>query len=228
MYSLSNASLAYAAMSGAMQMIDERPTVIVIDDDISIREALEPLLVLAGWQVRSFDSASAFLGWEGPQGPACVLLDVSLPDLNGLDLQTRIASDQPEMPIIFLTGYGDVPMTVKAMKAGAAEFLTKPFDDSILLDAVERAIEQSRRIIEERAGLGEIEARYASLSRRERQVMQLVVAGLLNKQVGGELGISEITVKAHRGRVMEKMKAKSFAELVKMGERLQLSAAPKD
>jgi FixJ family two-component response regulator len=227
MYSLNNASLAYAAMPGAMQMIDDRPTVIVIDDDISIREALEPLLALAGWRVESFDSASAFLGWKGPEGPACVLLDVSLPDLNGLDLQTRIASDLPEMPIIFLTGYGDVPMTVKAMKAGAAEFLTKPFDDSILLDAVERAIEQSRRIIEERAGLGELEERYVSLSRRERQVMQLVVAGLLNKQVGYELGISEITVKAHRGRVMEKMKAKSFAELVKMSERLQISVPSK-
>lgn len=205
MYSLNaNASLAYASMSGAVKMIDDRPTVIVIDDDVSIREALAPLLSLAGWRVHSFESASAFLGWSGTDGPACVLLDVSLPDLNGLDLQTRIASERPEMPIIFLTGFGDVPMTVKAMKAGAAEFLTKPFDDSVLLDAVERAIEQSRQIIEERAGLGEIEARYAKLSKRERQVMQLVVAGLLNKQVGGELGISEITVKAHRGRVMEK------------------------
>lgn len=222
MYSLSNAHLASAAMPGAMQMIDDRPTVIVIDDDISIREALEPLLAIAGWRVWTFESASAFLGWNGPEGPACVLLDVSLPDLNGLDLQTRIANEHPEMPIIFLTGYGDVPMTVRAMKAGAAEFLTKPFDDAILLGAIERAVEQSRRIIEERAGLGDIEKRYAGLSRRERQVMQLVVSGLLNKQVGGELGISEITVKAHRGRVMAKMGAKSFAELVRMGERLQL------
>ena len=228
MYSINaNANLIYAAMPGAEQMIDEKPTAVVIDDDISVREALEPLLRLAGWQVQSFESASAFLAWSGPEGPACVLLDVSLPDLNGLDLQTRIASERPEMPIIFLTGYGDVPMTVRAMKAGASEFLTKPFDDTTLLDAVERAIDQSRQVIAERASISEIEARYAILSRREREVMDLVVAGLLNKQVGFELGISEITVKAHRGRVMEKMKARSFAELVKMGERLRLSADPR-
>jgi FixJ family two-component response regulator len=205
-----------------MTMSDARPIVVVVDDDISIREALQPLLELSGWQVRSFDRASTFLDWAAPDGPGCLLLDVSLPDLNGLDLQSRIADELPEMPIIFLTGYGDVPMTVRAMKAGAVEFLTKPFDDDVLLAAVERAIERSKTLIAARSGRRALDTRYASLSRREREVMHLIVAGLLNKQVGGELGISEITVKAHRGRLMEKMKAASFADLVKMSEKLGL------
>lgn len=226
MYSLSpHASAAATARFGMMHMSDASPAVTIVDDDISIREALEPMLELAGWRVRSFASAAAYLERGAPDGPGCLLLDVSLPDVNGLDLQERITAERPEIPIIFLTGYGDVPMTVRAMKAGAVEFLTKPFDHDILLSAVERAIERSKLLIAERAQLKEIEARYASLSRRECEVMHLIVAGLLNKQVGGELGISEITVKAHRGRLMEKMKAASFADLVKMSERLGLDTA---
>ena len=223
MYSLSSHNhIAHIARTGSMPMLDAAPTVTIVDDDISIREALEPMLRLAGWQVVSFDSATRFLERGAPLGPGCLLLDVSLPDLNGLDLQERIAEARPELPIIFLTGYGDVPMTVRAMKAGAAEFLTKPFDQDVLLDAVARAIERSRRLAGEHDHLRTIQARYDSLSKREREVMHLVVAGLLNKQVGGELDISEITVKAHRGRLMEKMKAASFADLVKMSERLGL------
>jgi FixJ family two-component response regulator len=226
MYTLSHhASLSFAARSGSMTMSDTRPVVAVVDDDISVREALEALLDLAGWRVRTFDCARAFLDWAGPEGSGCLLLDVSLPDLNGLDLQAQIADERPDMPIIFLTGYGDVPMTVRAMKAGAVEFLTKPFDDNVLLAAVERAIERSETLVGERRSRTDLDARYASLSRREREVMHLIVAGLLNKQVGGELGISEITVKAHRGRLMDKMQAASFADLVKMSEKLGLDTA---
>jgi FixJ family two-component response regulator len=223
MYSLTHrTSLSFAARTGSMTMSDTRPVVAIVDDDVSIREALEPLLELSGWRVRSFECASAFLDWVAPEVPGCLLLDVSLPDLNGLDLQAQIADERREMPIIFLTGYGDVPMTVRAMKAGAVEFLTKPFDDEVLLAAVERAIERSKVLIAQRKDRRDLNARYASLSRREREVMHLIVAGLLNKQVGGELGISEITVKAHRGRLMEKMQAASFADLVKMSEKLGL------
>jgi FixJ family two-component response regulator len=226
MYSLTHrTSLSFAARTGSMTMSDTRPVVAIVDDDVSIREALEPLLELSGWRVRSFECASAFLDWVAPEVPGCLLLDVSLPDLNGLDLQAQIADERPEMPIIFLTGYGDVPMTVRAMKAGAVEFLTKPFDDEVLLAAVERAIERSKVLIAQRKDRRGLNARYASLSRREREVMHLIVAGLLNKQVGGELGISEITVKAHRGRLMEKMQAASFADLVKMSEKLGLDTA---
>lgn len=218
-------SLAFARRFGSGTMQDGRPVVAIVDDDVSIREALEPLLRLSGWRVEAFACASAFLEWPAADGPGCVLLDMSLPDLNGLDLQIRIADERPQMPIIFLTGFGDVPTTVRAMKAGAVEFLTKPFEDHVLLVAVERAIERSRAIVAERANLRELQARYDLLSRREREVMHLIVAGLLNKQVGGELGISEITVKAHRGRLMEKMKAASFAELVKMSEKLGLGTS---
>jgi FixJ family two-component response regulator len=203
-------------------MQDENPIVIVVDDDISTREGLESLLGAAGWAVRSFDSATAFLAWNVPRVPSCLILDVGLPDLSGLDLQAQIAGDRPETPIIFITGYGDVPMTVRAMKAGAAEFLTKPFGEDVLLTAIDRAIAQSRVAFKERADRQALEERYNSLSKREREVMSLIVSGLLNKQVGGELGISEITVKAHRGRVMEKMKATSFADLVKIYSRLGL------
>lgn len=212
--------------NGPHAMLDTRPMVIVVDDDLSTREGLEALLDAAGMKVRGFGSATEFLAWTPPPGPACLILDVSLPDLNGLDIQERIAGDRPEMPIIFITGYGDIPMTVRAMKAGAAEFLTKPLNEDVLLSAVERAVEASRAAVEEKADLDGVQRCYASLSPRERQVMALVVSGLLNKQVGWELGISEITVKAHRGRVMEKMSAGSFADLVKMSERLDLEMPP--
>jgi FixJ family two-component response regulator len=205
---------------------DATPTVFVVDDDVSVRESLEALIEVSGWEARTFASADGFLNCAPALGPSCLVLDVSLPDLNGLDLQALIATDRVEMPIIFITGYGDVPMTVRAMKAGAAEFLTKPFKDDVLLDAIGAALERSRTAVGEQSAIQALRARYNTLSRREREVMVLVVSGQLNKQVGGELGISEITVKAHRGRVMEKMKARSFAELVKMSERLSLSASP--
>ncbi len=203
-------------------MPDAIPSVFVVDDDVSVREALEAAIATSGWEPRVFESAEAFLAWPSASGPCCLVLDVSLPDLNGLDLQALIAGERSHMPIIFITGYGDVPMSVRAMKAGAAEFLIKPFRDEVLLAAIEAALERSRAAVDERAALNALRERYALLSRREREVMTLVVAGLLNKQVAWELGISEITVKAHRGRVMEKMQAKSFAELVKMGDRLGL------
>ena len=217
---------ATAITSGRYPMPDSKPTVIVVDDDVSTREGLESLLHAAGWSVRSFASATEFLSWRAPPGPSCLLLDVGLPDLSGLDEQDRIAGERPELPIIFITGYGDVPMTVRAMKAGAAEFLTKPLAEETLLPAIERAIELSRTAVDEQDDHRKLLTRYQSLSPRERQVMTLVVSGLLNKQVGWELGISEITVKAHRGRVMEKMEAGSFADLVKKSERLELEIVP--
>ena len=195
------------------------PVVFVVDDDVSVREALEPLIRYAGWQPETFASAQEFLDRPRLTVPSCLVLDVSLPDLNGLDLQKRIV-DRTDMPIIFITGHGDVPMTVRAMKAGAVEFLTKPFDDEALLSAIRNAIERSEAALGDEANLRVLRERYASLSPREREVMSLVVSGLLNKQVGGELGISEITVKAHRGQVMRKMKAKSLPALVTMAWRL--------
>jgi FixJ family two-component response regulator len=208
-------------------MADATPTVFVVDDDVSVREALEALIEVEGWAPRSFASAEAFLAFPPATGACCLVLDVGLPDLNGLDLQERIARERAEMPIIFITGYGDVPMTVRAMKAGAAEFLTKPFTEAVLLAAISSALERSRAAVGELAGLQALKARYATLSRREREVMGLVATGLLNKQVGGELGISEITVKAHRGRVMEKMQARSLAELVTLNARLGLASPPR-
>jgi FixJ family two-component response regulator len=203
------------------------PIVFIVDDDVSVRESLELLIDSAGWQPETFASAQEFLSCPRPPAPSCLVLDVSLPDLNGLDLQKRIAADRIDMPIIFITGYGDVPMTVQAMKAGAVEFLTKPFDDEVLLRAIRNAIERSHTALAHEAEIRALRDAYASLTGREREVMALVVAGLLNKQVGGELGISEITVKAHRGNVMRKMNADSLADLVNMAARLRLAPAPK-
>lgn len=208
-------------------MSDPTPVVFVVDDDISVRESLDLLIRTAGWQPETYASAQAFLARPRAREPSCLVLDVSLPDLNGLDLQKRIGADRRDMPIIFITGHGDIPMTVQAMKAGAVEFLTKPFDDDMLLGAVASAIDRSRAALGQQADLELLRDRYVSLSQREREVMALVVAGLLNKQIAGELQISEITVKAHRGKVMRKMQADSLAELVKMAAGLQLPAARK-
>jgi FixJ family two-component response regulator len=202
------------------------PTVFVVDDDVSVRESLELLIEAAGWQYETFASAQEFLARPRSSAPSCLILDVSLPDLNGLDLQKRVAVDRTDMPIIFITGYGDVPMSVQAMKAGAIEFLTKPLDDDVLLEAVGAALERSRRVLESNVRMTVLRDSYALLTRREREVMRLVACGLLNKQVGGELGISEITVKAHRGQVMRKMKADSLPSLVHMSTALELAAAP--
>jgi FixJ family two-component response regulator len=202
------------------------PVVFVVDDDVSVRESLELLIRCAGWEPETFASAQEFLARPRVLSASCLVLDVSLPDLNGLDLQQRVAADRVDMPIIFITGYGDVPMTVRAMKAGAVEFLTKPFGDDVLLGAIRHAIDRSRASLGDEAELRALRGAYASLSRREREVMALVVSGLLNKQVGGELGISEITVKAHRGQAMRKMKAYSLADLVTMAARLRLAPAP--
>jgi FixJ family two-component response regulator len=206
------------ATRGLVKMAES--TVFIVDDDVSVREALDSLVRVQGWEARTFDSAKAFLASTPAMGPSCLLLDVGLPDLNGLDLQTLVARERPEMPIIVITGHGDIPKTVRALKAGAVEFLTKPVDDQVLVDAIQSALLRSRAALGEKAALQALRDRHASLSQREREVMALVVTGLLNKQVGGELGISEITVKAHRGRVMEKMKAGSLPDLVNMAVRL--------
>jgi len=195
--------------------------VFVVDDDISVRESLELLIQNEGWQPKTFESAQEFLDYRRALIPSCLVLDLSLPGLNGLELQKRVAVERPEIPIIFITGHGDIPKTVEAMKGGAVEFLTKPFNDEVLLTAIQRALERSRLALARKIELQELRDRYASLTPREGQVMALVVSGLLNKQVGGELGISEKTVKAHRGQVMQKMKANSVADLVKMAEKLR-------
>jgi FixJ family two-component response regulator len=206
-------------------MSDVTPIVFVVDDDVSVRESLELLIRCEGWQPEAFASAQEFLDYPRVLIPNCLVLDVSLPGLNGLDLQRLVADERRDMPIIFITGHGDIPITVQAMKAGAVEFLTKPFDGDVMLAALRAALEYSRVALNLEAEMRSLRDRYASLSPRERQVMGLVVSGLLNKQVGGELGISEITVKAHRGRVMQKMKADSLAGLVKMAARLSPTPA---
>jgi FixJ family two-component response regulator len=199
--------------------------VFVVDDDISVRESLELLIRCEGWQPEVFASAQEFLLHPRRLVPSCLVLDLSLPGIHGLDLQKRVAAERSDMPIIFITGHGDVPKTVQAMKAGAVEFLTKPFHDEVLLTAIRQALERSRLALAHEQEMQKLRDRYASLSPRERQVMTLVVSGLLNKQVGSELGISEITVKAHRGQVMQKMKANSVADLVKMAGSLRLTAS---
>jgi FixJ family two-component response regulator len=206
-------------------MSQATPIVFVVDDDVSVRESLELLIRCAGWQPEIFATAQEFLVHPRVPVPNCLVLDVSLPGLNGLDLQKVVSGDRTDMPIIFITGYGDVPMTVKAMKAGAVEFLTKPFGDDVLLSAIRHALERSNTVLGREEEMRALRNRYASLTTREKQVMALVVSGLLNKQVGGELDISEITLKAHRGKVMLKMKADSLPDLVKMAARLRLAPA---
>jgi FixJ family two-component response regulator len=213
---------ADSAMSPAASQV--KPTVFVVDDDVSVRESLEMLLRFEGWQTETFASARDFLARPRALTPSCLVLDVSLPDLNGLDLQKLIA-DRTDVPVIFITGHGDIPVAVRAMKAGAVEFLTKPFDDEVLLGAIRHAVERSRATLGHESEVQALRDCYASLTPRERQVMALVASGLLNKQVGLRLGISEITVKAHRGRVMQKMMADSLADLVKAAERLRLAPA---
>ena len=206
-------------------MAELTPIVFVVDDDISVRNSLEWLIGFEGWKAETFSSAQEFLARPRVSVPNCLVLDVSLPGLSGLDLQKRIGDGRGEMPIIFITGHGDIPTTVRAMKAGAIEFLTKPFADDVLRDAIRQALERSRIALVQLAERRQLEERYSTLSGREQQVMALVVRGVLNKQVAGELGITETTVKKHRGRVMEKMKAQSLADLVEIGARLDLRRA---
>ena len=203
----------------------QQPIVFVVDDDISVRESLELLIKFAGWQPETFASAEEFLARPRTASPSCMVLDVSLPDLNGLELKKLIGTDRADMPIIFITGHGDVPMTVQAMKAGAVEFLTKPFDDEVLLSAIRHAIKRSTAVLDDQAEITTLRSSYDSLTPREQEVMRLVVAGMLNKQIGLKLGISEITVKAHRGKVMQKMKADSVADLVKTAVKLGVAPA---
>jgi FixJ family two-component response regulator len=199
------------------------PTVVVVDDDVSVRESLELLIQEEGWQPALFESAQAFLARLPTLVPSCLILDVNLPDLSGLDIQQRISDEKSSAPIIFITGYGDIPTSVRAMKAGAAEFLTKPLDDAIVLQAIRDAVLRSQANLKREGAQRQLQERYDSLTKREREVMNLVVTGLMNKQVGFELDISEITVKAHRGRVMEKMHATTFVDLVNMAGRLGIS-----
>ena len=222
--SYANASVHESRSSPVSHAI---PIVFIVDDDVSVRESLECLVCAAGWRPEVFATAQEFLARPRVFVPSCLVLDVTLPDLNGLDLQERIAADRTDMPIIFITAHGSVPMTVKAMKAGAVEFLTKPFRSDELLSAIRRAIECSQATLQNEAGIQALRECYASLSHRERQVMALVVLGLLNKEVGVELGISETTVKTHRGNVMRKMKADSLPDLVKMDANLHLASTPK-
>jgi FixJ family two-component response regulator len=202
-----------------------KPTVVVVDDDISVRESLELLIENEGWHPALFESAQAFLARLPTLVPSCLILDVNLPDLSGLDIQQRISAEKSSTPIIFITGYGDIPMSVRAMKAGAAEFLTKPLDDEIVIQAIRDAVLRSQANLKQEGVQRQLEERLASLTKREREVMNLVVKGLMNKQVGYELDISEITVKAHRGRVMEKMHATTFVDLVNMAGRLGISTS---
>ena len=211
--------------SSASRASNDAPIVFVVDDDVSVREALELRIEAEGWRPETFASAEEFLARPRPLVPSCLVLDVALPDVNGLDLQKRVAVDRSDMPVIFISGHGDVPITVQAMKAGAIEFLTKPFRDDVLVSAIRHALERSQRALAREAKMKALRESYGSLTPREREVMVLVTSGLLNKQVGGELGISEITVKAHRGQVMRKMRADSLPALVNMVANLGLASA---
>jgi len=212
-------------MAFAAPKIQAKPIVFVVDDDLSVRESLELLIRFAGWQPETFASAADFLARARPDEQSCLVLDVSLPDLNGLELQKLIASDRTDMPIIFITGHGDVPMTVQAMKAGAVEFLTKPIDDEVLLSAIRHALKRSAAVLDDQAEIATLRSSYESLTPREQEIMRCVVTGMLNKQIGLKLGISEVTVKAHRGKMMQKMRADSLADLVKISVRLGIAPA---
>jgi len=212
-------TLSYAV--GTRPMSSDTPVVFIVDDDISVRESLELLVRNENWRPETFASAQEFLDHPRTYVPSCLVLDLSLPGLNGLELQKRLAVERTDMPIIFITGYGDIPKTVQAMKAGAVEFLTKPLNNDVLVSAIGKALERSRLALAQDAEMQQLRGRHTSLTPREKQVMALVVSGLLNKQVGGELGISEITVKAHRAQVMQKMKANSLADLVRMAAKLR-------
>jgi FixJ family two-component response regulator len=215
-------TITNAPVQTAPTLAQATPIVFVVDDDAATRESLESLISASGWRPETFASAQAFLSRPRAIAPSCLVLDVTLPDLNGLDLQERISADRHDLPIIFITGHGDVPMTVKAMKAGAIEFLTKPFSSQVLLSAIGHAIDYSHTALRHALELQSLQERYASLTGRECEVMGLVVQGLLNKQIGSELGITELTVKAHRGNLMRKRKARSLAGLVSMAANLHL------
>jgi FixJ family two-component response regulator len=220
-----NSAHTTGTKKGSVSLPAARPVVFIVDDDVSVRESLELLVRNENWKPEIFASAQEFLDHPRTSVPSCLVLDLSLPGLNGLELQKRLAVERTDMPIIFITGYGDIPKTVQAMKAGALEFLTKPLNNDALVSAIGKALERSCVALARDAEMQELRGRYSTLTAREQQVLALVVSGLLNKQVGGELGISEITVKAHRAQVMQKMKADSLATLVKLATKLHVTSA---
>jgi FixJ family two-component response regulator len=207
-----------------MAVIDPAPLVFVVDDDPSVRKALGRLLRSAGLRAETFASAEEFLAWERPDAPGCVVLDVQMPGLNGLELQRKLDEDNVRLPIVIITGHGDIPMSVRAMKGGAVDFLPKPFEDQTFLDAVHQAVARDRQARQQRAEVSVLQERARSLTAREREVLGLVVSGLLNKQIGHKLGVTEKTIKVHRGQVMRKLQAGSLAELIRMAQKLDMAS----